>query len=493
MSPVGDDPTTLIPIVPVVGRESTADEPVATGAVGTVPPAAPVDGAGDADAPAARPRPRWVVPAVVVGFLALVAAGFTIAALLAGGGGDTETVAVELVAANDIGADPFTEDISVVLEKERHLARERGEEFDLSSSDSAGADADLRITTVAADTDRGVLYGTRERPTGKVGRLKKGLEEDAEAAEAWADLMGVSVTEIDEVIDDLRPLVLTRDTAVTNSRYVDGRGKRFQAVLEAGTAVLVDEAGVPRVKCAGGNPLAPADTATRASLSGKLWDGFDPRGIVAIDPASVGTEGLAAIDLDTGELTIVPLSGGAPAASDKVSAPLTTEAAPPPTAQTPTTAPPPPPPPLDGFIALGYGPLRIGMDRSEAQATGWVVGAATGCWDSIEGLGAQSDLEFRSPDGSVSGRLEFHEETVDGMWLSGSPVLPNGDRLVPGDGRDTVKGKIRAAGGEIGSEFFEEMAGAWTTEIFLPGGIDFEMYLHDTDWSIGIPRVYVCD
>ncbi|MGH3907098.1 MAG: DUF6777 domain-containing protein, partial [Pseudonocardiaceae bacterium] len=39
------------------------------------------------------------------------------------------------------------------------------------------------------------------------------------------------------------------DTRVTNHGYRDGKATDRQAVLQAGTAVLVDEKGRPRVKC----------------------------------------------------------------------------------------------------------------------------------------------------------------------------------------------------------------------------------------------------
>ena len=56
----------------------------------------------------------------------------------------------------------------------------------------------------------------------------------------------------------LTPLVLRTDTVVTNHGYIDGAGDAFTSVLQAGTAVLVDDYGVPAVRCYCGNPLAAA-------------------------------------------------------------------------------------------------------------------------------------------------------------------------------------------------------------------------------------------
>jgi hypothetical protein len=42
---------------------------------------------------------------------------------------------------------------------------------------------------------------------------------------------------------------------VTNHSFVDGRAVAFQSILQAGTAVLVDQDGVPVARCRCGNPL----------------------------------------------------------------------------------------------------------------------------------------------------------------------------------------------------------------------------------------------
>jgi hypothetical protein len=50
----------------------------------------------------------------------------------------------------------------------------------------------------------------------------------------------------------------------------------INSVLQAGTAVLVDTFGVPRVRCFCGNPLAPAiELAAEVTVGGTPWPGFD--------------------------------------------------------------------------------------------------------------------------------------------------------------------------------------------------------------------------
>ncbi|GHF01088.1 hypothetical protein GCM10018785_74850 [Streptomyces longispororuber] len=60
----------------------------------------------------------------------------------------------------------------------------------------------------------------------------------------------------------LTPVVPRADTRVTGHGCRDGRATGHQAVLQARTAVLVDDRGLPRVRCACGNPLLPPDTTT---------------------------------------------------------------------------------------------------------------------------------------------------------------------------------------------------------------------------------------
>lgn len=75
---------------------------------------------------------------------------------------------------------------------------------------------------------------------------------------AWAAVLGVdpTVKAVSRYIRRLRPVTLTRDTRVTNHSFTNGQAVSFQSILQAGTAVLVDSSGVPRVRCRCGNPLA---------------------------------------------------------------------------------------------------------------------------------------------------------------------------------------------------------------------------------------------
>jgi hypothetical protein len=76
------------------------------------------------------------------------------------------------------------------------------------------------------------------------------------------------------------------DTRVTNHGYKDGAPTSYQAVLQAGTAVLVDDRGVPKVRCACGNPLSPpVARQTAPKTTGDAWPGYKQSNVVMVTPA----------------------------------------------------------------------------------------------------------------------------------------------------------------------------------------------------------------
>ena len=89
----------------------------------------------------------------------------------------------------------------------------------------------------------------------------------------------------------LTPVQLTRDTRVMNHGFRDGVVTNREVVLQAGTAVLVDETGVPRVKCSCGNPLTDP-SASDVKYEGTRWAGFAPAEVITVaagPPASAIT------------------------------------------------------------------------------------------------------------------------------------------------------------------------------------------------------------
>src|SRR5690606_32789625 len=118
----------------------------------------------------------------------------------------------------------------------------------------------------------------------------------------WSGGTTVSVTEIKSYFGELTSVTLTSDTRVTNYGYFDGRPTPRQAVLQAGTAVLVDAYGVPRVKCNCGNPLnAPTPVRSAPRYRGPQWSGFSPTTIVVVTEVTVQIDTYVLIDVNTGD------------------------------------------------------------------------------------------------------------------------------------------------------------------------------------------------
>lgn len=99
----------------------------------------------------------------------------------------------------------------------------------------------------------------------------------------WGNNQPLKTSDIPAYVSQLTSLVLLTDTLVTNHGYSNGSATPFQAVLQAGTAVLVDRYGVPRTRCFCGNPLIPATTlAAKPTVTGTPWPGFAITNVVNI-------------------------------------------------------------------------------------------------------------------------------------------------------------------------------------------------------------------
>jgi hypothetical protein len=155
------------------------------------------------------------------------------------------------------------------------------------------------LGTAVCDVDQLVAFLTDPANAGK--------------AEAWAGVQGIEVAGIPTYVDGLTPVRLRLDTRVTNHTFEGGEAVPFQSILQAGTAVLVDERGVPRVKCFCGNPLAePApveagvdrgealDLASLVENMQDAWEGLVADKVVSVE-AGAEQDALVLADLQTGE------------------------------------------------------------------------------------------------------------------------------------------------------------------------------------------------
>ncbi|MGW0868397.1 DUF6777 domain-containing protein [Streptomyces sp. NPDC002611] len=178
------------------------------------------------------------------------------------------------------GPDPFTDSTALTTATPSPVPRTPG------ASGPAGA---ARVPVGPRSLSGGTpgLYGGIER-TGScdIARQIGHLTRDRARMHAFAGVAGVSPASVPDHVRRLTPVVLRADTRVTNHGFRAGRAGGYQSVLQAGTAVLVDDRGVPRVRCACGNPLRPP-VATPGTPRGRgaPWPGYRPGRVIVVTPS----------------------------------------------------------------------------------------------------------------------------------------------------------------------------------------------------------------
>jgi hypothetical protein len=281
--------------------------------------------------------PRWVDPnppdptntrapfiLALSGIILTVAVVLTLVAVVVFHTDENEQHAppVTLIGTNIPLADPFTRSILVAPVA--------------ISSQSASSFADL-IKQIPVRVDRGVrlvsgrqpqLYGaTGETQPCDVVTLANLLDAGPAVAQLWGLALGITTQQVPYYLNTLTAVVLMADTWVTSYGLTAGVESPQQSVLQAGTAVLVDPIGVPRVQCASGSPLAPPDNVDFAGYrpDGEAWQGYSPASTVAVTygaaPASVATGDFALVDVTTGQPVARHVGGVIELGSDTVALP----------------------------------------------------------------------------------------------------------------------------------------------------------------------------
>ncbi|MEE1757423.1 hypothetical protein PUR26_34015 [Streptomyces sp. SP18CS02] len=137
-----------------------------------------------------------------------------------------------------------------------------------------------------AGSAQGLYGGTKKVASCDVERQIAYLSADAAKNSSFASVLGIEPAGVPEHLRSLTPVNLLLDTRVTNHGFRDGRATEYQAVLQRGTAVLIDGRGVPRVRCACGNPLTePVAQRTAPRPRGEPWPGYQPSKTVVVTPA----------------------------------------------------------------------------------------------------------------------------------------------------------------------------------------------------------------
>jgi hypothetical protein len=165
----------------------------------------------------------------------LLIAGLAVAGVLILGGDDeAKAQTVKFQQPIDVGPDPFID----------------------RPADRKGRKK-VKITPSSPEPAPGTYGGSGSDLVCDRDLLIRELKDHPDRLAEWARVLGVEPTikAVGQYIAKLHPVTLTRDTRVTNHTFAGGRSVPFQAILAAGTAVLVDDYGNPVVRCRCGNPL----------------------------------------------------------------------------------------------------------------------------------------------------------------------------------------------------------------------------------------------
>ncbi|MFJ8029171.1 DUF6777 domain-containing protein [Streptomyces sp. NPDC096032] len=196
------------------------------------------------------------------------------------------------------GAEPFTDSTAAVAAPPPTPPSPTTAAASQSVTLSERALAPLRPTRTLSGATPGLYRGAVHVAGCDVERQIGYLAADPARGEAFAAALNVTRSQVPRHLRSLTPVVLRADTRVTNHGYRDGQAVRYQSVLQAGTAVLVDDRGVPRVRCACGNPLGPPGSARGVGVSGSAWSTYEPNQVVVVTPAPRAVASLTLLDAD---------------------------------------------------------------------------------------------------------------------------------------------------------------------------------------------------
>lgn len=213
---------------------------------------------------------------------------------------------VFLEQADQPGTDPFTTSIpnTPLPPKAKATAS--------TTTATTGAPPSGAATRTTVGSTPGLYGGTNNLQTCDPESVTVFLEQNPDKAAAWVQALNTDprlqwsggtrlrVTDIRTYIGELTSVSLASDTRVTNFGYANRQPTARQAVLQAGTAVLVDRYGVPRVKCACGNPLIPPAAQPKVRYTGPQWPGYSVTNIVVVQQSVTIIETFVLVNVDTG-------------------------------------------------------------------------------------------------------------------------------------------------------------------------------------------------
>ena len=213
-----------------------------------------------------------------------------------------------------------------------------------TAAPTGSADGTGGISSVAGSVP-GLYGGTRIRTLCDVKQLVSFLATNADKAAAWAKVQGITVDQIPQYVASLTSVLLGHDTRVTNFGFKNGTAPANNAILQAGTAVLVDPFGVPRVRCFCGNPLGAPQPIKKPTYTGDRWPGFTPGTVIVVTPSPQPQTSITIIDvftnspveLVTGTPLVEPTTTPTTSPSDVASTTLEPASTGPPTTASPSS------------------------------------------------------------------------------------------------------------------------------------------------------------
>jgi hypothetical protein len=300
------------------------------GAASAPPPPPPPPPQAGGDRRGVPPWVYWLIGALVIGLVVAIV-------LLVVGGGDKSATSSSTTSSTTLG--PGETPGEVFLEAARVQGPDSFTEANLESavvsttapvvstttSTTQGPTTTLPAGTVALTSmsggQPGLYGGTQNQTRCDKAAMLAYLLANQDKANAWVIAQNsdptlrwddgrtsLTVADLPAFFDELTPVTLIYDTRVTNHGYRNGLPTPRQSVLQAGTAVLVDSYGVPRARCACGNPLIPPIASpTPPTWVGPQWPGFTTTVIIVVIPAPTVITQVIIIDLNTGGLIDRPV------------------------------------------------------------------------------------------------------------------------------------------------------------------------------------------
>ncbi|MEI6624234.1 MAG: DUF6777 domain-containing protein, partial [Actinomycetes bacterium] len=244
------------------------------------PPSAPPTGGYYPPAPAGPP-PRSPKRGLPVGAVIGICIGVVLVLIIIGGG------ATYLLTRSSNQDTANNETVSILTEPVSTANNPFTPPIPPAGTTTTDVAVPQPVTTKSPVTVKGGqvgLYGGTE----KVSQCDKAkliafLAENPAKAAAWAQVQGISASQIPDFVNKLTQVVLRSDTLVTNHGWENGALTTFESVLQYGTAVLVNDRGLPVVKCYCGNPLSAAQAQPKVNYHGPTWSGWNPQSITIIE------------------------------------------------------------------------------------------------------------------------------------------------------------------------------------------------------------------